>query len=531
MLEKKQERTGNCRASGLVSAQTFYRIERLEKTPGARTWGASITRNTAWNFAGVAAPVPVALLAIPALIAGLGVERFGILTIGWALMGYFGVFDLGMSRATTKYLAEACHDGDDAAARQLFWSSAAAHLALGSLGGLILFLAARPLESTLTVDPSLRGETRMALYLLAVSVPIVVLTSVTRGLLEALHRFDLVNVVKVPASMITYLGPLVAMAFTERLPPVIAVILVARAAVLVIYLVMCFAALPAIRTVAAPSYSTLRMLLALGGWLTVGTLLTPVLVSIDRFVIGSAVSAAAVTTYAAPYEVVTKLWMFSGSLLGVLFPHFAIVSSEPAALRTLYRSALSSLVLSTTSAAALIIVFSPEFFHAWLGGELAAEGVAIARWLTVGVLINVIAQVPYTTLQATGHADVTGRLQLLQLPVYCVAAWLAASSWGVTGVAIVWASRAAVDAVLMFAAATHRLAGLHDAGASGTAAFVTAGSALFILWCWHGVPLLGDALVVKGLVAAVSVGIFAWLASRSLDIRVADAARLLRAGA
>lgn len=496
--------------------------------PRAGTHSASITRSTVWNFAGVAAPVPVALLAIPALIAGLGAERFGILTIAWALMGYFGVFDLGLSRATTKYLAEACHHGDDGAARQLFWTSAVAHLALGVAGGLILLLAAAPLERLLSIPPGLRGETRMALYLLALSVPIVVLTSVTRGLLEALHRFDLVNAVKVPASMITYLGPLAAMAFTDRLPAVIAVILAGRAAVLIIYTLMCFKTLPAIRGVARPRMRTLRSLIALGGWMTVGTLLTPVLVSVDRFVIGSAVSVAAVAIYAAPYEVVTKLWMFSASLLGVLFPRFAILTGDWPGIRSLYRSALIALVLTTTSAAALIIVFSPEFFNAWLGSEMAHEGVAVARWLAVGVLINVIAQVPYTTLQATGHADLTAKLQVLELPLYCVAAAIAASYWGVTGVAIAWAARAAVDAALMFGAVSRRLGELHDSGALATASLVTTGSAVFILWCWHGVPLVTHALVPKALLAAASVAIFTWLASWSLDVRVADAARLLR---
>src|SRR4051812_19796013 len=106
------------------------------------TTPSSITRSTIWNFIGIASPIPVALVAIPTLIAGLGQERFGLLTIAWALMGYFGVLDFGLSRATTTYIARACHDHDDEKTRELFWSSATAHLALGMAGGLILFVAA-----------------------------------------------------------------------------------------------------------------------------------------------------------------------------------------------------------------------------------------------------------------------------------------------------------------------------------------------------------------------------------------------------
>ena len=43
-------------------------------------------------------------------------------------------------------------------------------------------------------------------------------------------------------------------------------------------------------------------LAAMGGWITIGTILIPVMVSVDRFVIGSAVSVAAVVAYVATLQ-------------------------------------------------------------------------------------------------------------------------------------------------------------------------------------------------------------------------------------
>ena len=481
----------------------------------------SIGRNTLWNFVGIAAPVPAALIAIPLLLAGLGDERFGLLTIAWAVMGYFSVFDFGLSRATTKYLAQACDEGDDAQARHLFWTSTAAHLGLGLFGGIVLLLIAPLLAGMLEMQPALRAETLTVLRLLAISVPIIVLTSVARGLLEALHRFDLVNVVKLPASLITYLGPLIALAFTTRLPGIVLVILACRAGVLVAYLVMCFRVLPAVRVFERPRFAALIPLAAMGGWITIGTILIPVMVSVDRFVIGSAVSVAAVVAYAAPYEVVTKLWMFSASLLGVLFPQFSILAQRPDALKGLYSRALGWLALCTTPVAVLMVAFAPEFFQLWLGNEVGGMSVPVARWLTIGVLINVLAQVPTTLLQATGHADATGKIHLVELPLYLVIIWLAAMQWGVVGVAIGWTLRAAVDAVLMFAAVRMRLGFSHSSRAWWRALTVTCAAALLIGWCWHMVPAFAPALVPKALVVSLSVGAFVYVASRGLRISLA----------
>lgn len=490
--------------------------------------GRSITRNTIWNFLGVAAPVPAALVAIPLLIAGLGQERFGLLTIAWAVMGYFSVFDFGLSRATTGFLAQACHDGDEEAARQLFWSSTAAHLSLGVAGGVLLALAAPFLGRVLDIAPSLRAETATVFALLALSVPILLLTSVTRGVLEAVHRFDLVNAVKLPASLITYLGPLAALAFTDRLPPVVLVILVARMGVLVSYVAMCTRVLPAVRTFRAPRVLDLRPLAALGGWITVGTVLAPVMVSIDRFVIGSVVSVAAVVAYAAPYEVVTKLWMFSASLLGVLFPRFAILATDPAELRELYWRALLWLGLCTTPVAVLMVAFAPEFFRAWLGAEIAAQGVVVAQWLTIGVLINVLAQVPYTVLQATGHADAAGKLQLFELPLYAVVIWMAAAQWGVAGVAIGWTVRAAADAILMFGAVWMRLDFMPSTPVLLKVGLVVCAATLLIVWCWQVVPLFASALVPKAVLVGVGVATFTYFASRGLDLRLMRTALSLK---
>jgi O-antigen/teichoic acid export membrane protein len=63
-------------------------------------------RNTAWNLLGMCAPMVVALFAIPLLVEGMGKDRFGLLTLIWMLVGYLGVFDLGLGRALTQTVAQ-----------------------------------------------------------------------------------------------------------------------------------------------------------------------------------------------------------------------------------------------------------------------------------------------------------------------------------------------------------------------------------------------------------------------------------------
>jgi len=76
--------------------------------------GRRLTRSVAWNLAAQLLPLAVAVVCIPLIIGQAGVERFGVLTLAWALIGYSGMFDLGLGRALTKLVAERLGSRPDA---------------------------------------------------------------------------------------------------------------------------------------------------------------------------------------------------------------------------------------------------------------------------------------------------------------------------------------------------------------------------------------------------------------------------------
>src|SRR3712207_2166233 len=91
-----------------------------EATSAARA-STLLIRNTVWNILGTALPLLLTLLTFPVLIRSIGTERFGVLAIAWVVLGYFGLFDLGLGRATIKFMAEAFEHGRVVEVRGLFW--------------------------------------------------------------------------------------------------------------------------------------------------------------------------------------------------------------------------------------------------------------------------------------------------------------------------------------------------------------------------------------------------------------------------
>lgn len=424
------------------------------KNTGAISKGdEQVVLSTIWNLIGMSVPILMAVLCIPILIAGLGTDRFGILTIAWVVMGYFSFFDFGLGRATTKFVSEYMENGLCDTLRSVIWSSIFAHIFLGLVGGMLLFAFAKMLAvNILKIPIDLQSEVKNTFFLLAISVPFVVVTAVFRGLLEAINRFDLVNIVRIPSSVVNYVGPLlIVWFFTQNLVPVVGIIALGRAVVLFFYIFFSFRNFPPLRNKPKLNFSIVKTMLGYGGWLTISNMISPILVSLDRFIIAAVVSVSAVAYYATPYEIVTKLWLFSASLLAVLFPKFSAMGvNRTHEIPMVYSRAVIVLLSLVTPFVAIFLVFGYELLAVWIGDDFAIKSTPVLTWLSIGVLINVLAQVPSTFMQSIGRADIPAKLHLFELPLYAIGIYLIAPEMGIVGVAMIWTFRATIDAGLLF---------------------------------------------------------------------------------
>jgi len=296
-----------------------------------RPHGRLLARNTLLNLLGQGAPLLVAIVTTPFIIRGLGSERYGILSVALVVLGYFGLFDLGLGRATTRFVATALSGNKASDVPAIAWSAISAQAGLGLLGTLVLLLIA-PVTVTriLNIQAGLIDEARRTLYVLAFSIPAVLVAGSLRGVLEAAQRFDLVNVAAAPLSAATFILPLAGVILRWKLPAIVAILLGSRLAGLVVFYALCVHVFPALKRVPHFDLATARELLSFGGWVTISSIISPFLVYLDRIMVGVLLTMTAVAYYSAPYEMVTRVLIIPISLVGTLFPAFSGIHQDGA---------------------------------------------------------------------------------------------------------------------------------------------------------------------------------------------------------
>lgn len=466
----------------------------------------SNARSILFSLAGAGAPAVLALFAIPRIAGALGTERFGILALAWTVIGYATFLHLGLGRAVARDTSDAGEGGE--ALRATVWTAVLMTLAMGAAGGALLFAFAPGVVSLLDVPPPLAVEATRAMRVLACAVPFTVSMPVLSGVLEARRRFDLVNAVVVPSALATYLGPVAALALFGGLVPLVAVLSAARVAAWCAYLALCLYEVPELRARPAFRREVARPLLHYGGWTTVSAAVSPLLVYLDRFVVGALVSASAVAYYSTAQEVVLRMGMVSGAVVGVLFPAFARNADERGRLAELLESGVDAVLLLVLPLTLLLAAFAGDLLHLWMGHAYAAAGGPVLAWLALGLLVNGLAKVPSTMIQAVGRPDLTARLHLVELPLFMVVLGALVWEWGLEGAAIAWVARVAADAAALYWVAWRKVPETHHAalraaavaivGAAGVAVMrvlaspgskvaALAVAALALLWAGRGV--------------------------------------------
>jgi O-antigen/teichoic acid export membrane protein len=199
------------------------------------------------------------------------------------------------------------------------------------------------------------------------------------------------------------------------------------------------------------SGTSVKPLLRFGGWLTLSNLLSPIMVSMDRFLISGLLAIGVVAYYVTPSEMMLKLLAIPAALQTVLFPAFSSsLCSDSSRAGQLYRKGNEATFLSIYPITIIAVLFAKEILKLWLGHDFAEHSYLILQLLSIGILINSIGHIPSILVQSAGRPDLSAKLKLIEIPPYIALTYWLIVRFGITGAAVAWVLRVLLDSILLF---------------------------------------------------------------------------------
>lgn len=476
------------------------------------TMRRAIRTNFLLNIGGMVLPLAAAVITVPIYISYIGAARYGILSVVWILLGYFGFMDFGLSRASANALSRLGHAS--AAERvPVLVTSLFTNAALGVVGGLILYLVSNALLARFAHLPAeLTGEIDAAMPWIACMLPVALISGVGGGAIESRERFLTANLLTTFGGLLGQVAPVVcAILISPSLSVVIPAAFLSRlVSTMLIWAIVVKSEHPV--NLRSFDRRLVRELMGYGAWVSVTSVISPLMETLDQVLIGALLGPAAIAHYSVPMNISTRSLVISSALAKTLFPRLSRLGPEEA--KILAERATVTLAFGFAAICGPAVILAGPALQLWVGPEFAAYSTPVAQILLIGAWTNGVAYIPYTLLQGQGRPDLTAKLHAAEVVPFIIVLWLLMTNFGLPGAALAWTLRTSIDCMIL----------MRISGQWGKQLVRGLPTVAFMAACWImawllPLPLIWSAIAASAAsVAVVTLALMFDPASRTLAV-------------
>lgn len=477
-----------------------------------------VLRNVGWNFFGEIWLLVIAFFATPFIVRTLKPDLYGIYALIFVIIGYFSFLQFGLGTASVKYIAQYMAVDDRKNVKRVFWSCLLAYIFIGSGGTMIIASASRGLVSRFfRIGPEYSELAIFCIRVGSLGFVISIITAAVCSMLRAAERFDILNGVSILFRTIQISAVIIILRLGFSLREVVVSTVLVQAAALLVFFCITFLVFPFLKSPLLDGNALLK-LLKFGGFITVSSIVNPILQNVEKIFLTAAGSLSSLTYYYVPYNLTAKFQIAPAALSGAIFPTFSNFQSSrnDAANRQLHYRSTLYLALFSAFFAAFIAFFGQDFLRVWIGGDFADRSSGILTILVLAGFVNSTAWPSLTALQGLGRPHIPAIFHAAELILYIPMAYIFILRWGGVGAAASWLIRVIADALLLHIASTRLLKEsivyFYAKLLSRTLPAVLLAAASFMLLKSRALPFLGAANIaaLAAITAVYFAAVWAW---------------------
>ncbi len=414
-----------------------------------------LLKNSTWIIASTGFPLILGFILIPDILDKLGHVKFGILSVIWVIIGYSSIFDLGLGKAVTKITADKIAQRKKRELTEIFYTSIAITTVMAiSASSIGVLLTSFLTETVLNTPTNIYLEVKDTLLILSISIPLILLSNVLRGLLEGHGNFKSSSIAKGLSSAISFIAPSLALRHNENttLTTIVLLITISRLLLLIFYIFIIK------KNKYLHSYKIQHLsvnaaiqLLKFGGWITVSYAVGPLLLYLNHFLLAHLTPLADIVYYTIPYEVITKALIIPTAIAAALLPQLsAQLLLKKNYTIEVFKKANFYLFLIMLPVTLIGIFFAESFLSFWINSNFAKNSTSVTQIMFIGIFINSFGHTLQTFLHSKNRPDITAKLHLLELLLFIIYGPYLISVYGINGAALAWLIRVLLSSTSLY---------------------------------------------------------------------------------
>lgn len=393
-----------------------------------------LAANAAYKWGSMLINILVLFFMTPFIIDTLGKYGYGVWTIITSLIGYYGLLNLGITSAVSRYVSLNLGEKNLSSLTITFNTAFMTFLLTGVAAVLVSQTAAPLIASIFKVTSVEEFVTLVKImgFTVAVTFPASVLISV----LIAHELYGMQSLVAILSSVLRAGLTVYFLLTGHGIEGLAYAFLITASAELVVYFFLLFKICPWVKfSPVTFSGAMLKKLLIFGLPTLVMTVSSLMRTNLDSFVIGSMIGIEQVAVYSVAALIIRQVFSLANSGLGVFTPRFSRMLGEKRDSRPLFSSSLYFAAVLAFTAGAGIFLFGNQLIYLWLGDGFA-EALPVL-WVLMFCYVITIMQIPgYTMLMALNKHKIFAAITFFEGVCNVVLSIWLAPKYGILGVAM-----------------------------------------------------------------------------------------------
>ncbi|MCB1734793.1 MAG: oligosaccharide flippase family protein [Gammaproteobacteria bacterium] len=349
--------------------------------------------------------IVVVFFMTPYIVKMIGIDAFGLWSLIFAVIGIFGLMDMGFATAGVKYVAETVGSGDTERRNRILGTLFGVYSMIGIVAILAVAITVGPASGWFDLDAEHQTEFGNLVWWLGIALALSFPLSVFKSALTAAGRMDLVNGISLflVLSQAALTVVLLEMGWgLQALAVAAAVNMVGQSLLLVPF---AYRYIPGFSV--APSLYTpklVRELLSFSVYAFIANIAVLIILRIDPVVIKLFLPLSAVAVYAIASRVAEYTYLLNKQFSNALMP---LVSQSHGAgdaetVRRVLIDGTRFLMGVAIPFIGLLFFYTPEIIDLWMGPDFA-EAAPLLRILLMAALFSTVQLNAANVLGMTGH--------------------------------------------------------------------------------------------------------------------------------